>query len=476
MRSILIRLAIPTLLAVVFLAYFGVPVADRLLEDWFRADIDMRAQLLAKSISASIGPLIDKDQPKELGKFLAGITADERLVAVVLCRADGSLLLKTDRTPKSISCPDEQAAGKHTDRLVQLPSGSVEVSAFPVATAGGNAIDILIIHDLQFIDRRQSTARNYVLASAVLFATLLALVVGFIFWLLLRRWVRVLVGDIRGLRFLDDAHSESESSPILSQVRAALRDLEANQRLEIDFHENWTPHALQQVVREHLHEPEVFVVSNREPYIHNETDQGVVVQVPASGMVTALEPIVRACSGTWIAHGSGTADRRTVDRHDHIKVPPEDPSYTLRRVWLNEAEESGFYYGFSKGCGRYAIWSTFGRLFGNRTGANIRPSTSASPGWSRASPRPAIRWFSSRISISRSCPGSSGSSSTRRRSCSSGTFPGPTRRRSACALGSRKFSRTCSLRTFSDFTPGIIARISWQPSTDSSNARSTTNS
>ena len=347
MRSILIRLAIPTLLAVVFLAYFGVPVADRLLEDWFRADIDMRAQLLAKSISASIGPLIDKDQPKELGKFLAGITADERLVAVVLCRADGSLLLKTDRTPKSISCPDEQAAGKHTDRLVQLPSGSVEVSAFPVATAGGNAIDILIIHDLQFIDRRQSTARNYVLASAVLFATLLALVVGFIFWLLLRRWVRVLVGDIRGLRFLDDAHSESESSPILSQVRAALRDLEANQRLEIDFHENWTPHALQQVVREHLHEPEVFVVSNREPYIHNETDQGVVVQVPASGMVTALESIVRACSGTWIAHGSGTADRRTVDRHDHIKVPPEDPSYTLRRVWLNEAEESGFYYGFS---------------------------------------------------------------------------------------------------------------------------------
>jgi trehalose 6-phosphate synthase len=64
-------------------------------------------------------------------------------------------------------------------------------------------------------------------------------------------------------------------------------------------------------------------------------------------MVTALEPIVRACSGTWIAHGSGSADREVVDRNDHIRVPPDDPSYTLRRVWLTSEEEQGFYYGFS---------------------------------------------------------------------------------------------------------------------------------
>jgi trehalose 6-phosphate synthase len=71
------------------------------------------------------------------------------------------------------------------------------------------------------------------------------------------------------------------------------------------------------------------------------------MQVPASGMVTAIEPIMRACSGTWIAHGSGTADRTVVDRHDQIRVPPDDPSYTLRRVWVSAEEEEGYYYGFS---------------------------------------------------------------------------------------------------------------------------------
>jgi trehalose 6-phosphate synthase len=63
--------------------------------------------------------------------------------------------------------------------------------------------------------------------------------------------------------------------------------------------------------------------------------------------VTALEPVMRACSGTWVAHGSGSADREVVDRHDRLRVPPDDPSYTLRRVWLSPEEEEGFYYGLS---------------------------------------------------------------------------------------------------------------------------------
>jgi len=135
--------------------------------------------------------------------------------------------------------------------------------------------------------------------------------------------------------------------PILSQVRQVLAEAEEKQRLEIDFHENWTPQALRQVVRDHLHSAQVIIVSNREPYVHNfDANKNPVVQVPASGMVTALEPIMRACSGVWVAHGAGTADRETVDRYDQIRVPPDDPSYTLRRVWLTAEQEQGYYYGF----------------------------------------------------------------------------------------------------------------------------------
>ena len=207
---------------------------------------------------------------------------------------------------------------------------------------------VLMLYDLSFVDRRQRTARDFILVFIGISVLLLALLIVLVAWLQLRRWVNVLIGDIRGKRFLDNAKSPRSSLPILTQVRQVLAEAEEQQRLEIDFRENWTPQALRQVVRDHLHSAQVIIVSNREPYIHNfDADRRPVVQVPASGMVTALEPIMRACSGVWIAHGAGDADRETVDRFDHIRVPPDDPSYTLRRVWLTDEQEQGYYYGFS---------------------------------------------------------------------------------------------------------------------------------
>jgi trehalose 6-phosphate synthase len=97
-----------------------------------------------------------------------------------------------------------------------------------------------------------------------------------------------------------------------------------------------------------LHGEKIVILANREPYIHQRTADGrIEVQHPASGLVTALEPIMRACSGVWVAHGSGSADRETVDRNDHVRVPPDEESYHIRRVWLTEEEEQGYYYGFS---------------------------------------------------------------------------------------------------------------------------------
>jgi hypothetical protein len=347
LRAILIRFAVPTIVAVSILAYIGVPYADRMLSDWFRADVQMRAQLVANSMSTLLVRLVERNDTQGLSKYLSSFTADERLLAIVLCRANDSLIYKTDRTPASISCAEVHAVEDAGSQLMQLPTGSAEASAFSYTAANDVKFRALIVQDLSFIDRRQSTAHRYVLALAGVIGSLLALLVGFTFWLLVQRWIKLLIGDIRGFRFLDDAQSESSSWPILKQVRKALSEIETTQRLEIDFHENWTPQALQQVVREHLRSPEIFVVSNREPYIHNTGPSGPVAQLPASGMVTALEPIVRACSGTWVAHGSGSADREVVDRNDRIRVPPEDPSYTPRRVWLSSEEEEGFYYGFS---------------------------------------------------------------------------------------------------------------------------------
>jgi trehalose-6-phosphate synthase len=348
-KAILVRYGIPSLLAVFIIAYLGIPIVNQLLAGWFRNDVELRAQLIANTIGEPLGALVQKNDRTSLRSYLAKLTTDERLLAALVCGTDGTLIYKTDAAPAYLNCSNsaDMESKKKKTYTLELPSGAVAVSQFDFAPVDATPYRLVLIHDLSYVDRRQSTARNYVIAALGLFVTMLALLAGFATWLLIRRWVNVLVGDIRGLRFLDDAESALVAQPVLKQVREVLREIERNQRLEIDFKENWTPLALQQIVREYMGSPEMFIISNREPYIHNQSPNGPIVQVPASGMVTALEPIVRACAGTWIAHGSGSADREVVDKRDHVRVPPEEPAYTLRRVWLSEQEEEGFYYGFS---------------------------------------------------------------------------------------------------------------------------------
>src|SRR5690242_6105485 len=114
----------------------------------------------------------------------------------------------------------------------------------------------------------------------------------------------------------------------------------------------WNRQALQELIQNKLSGYQFIVVANREPYIHQRVGHRVECIFPASGMATAIDPIIRTCGGTWIAHGSGSADRQTVDANDHVRVPPDNPCYTLRRVWLTKQQEEGYYYGLSN----EALW------------------------------------------------------------------------------------------------------------------------
>jgi trehalose 6-phosphate synthase len=137
-----------------------------------------------------------------------------------------------------------------------------------------------------------------------------------------------------------------EFRPVLSDVRDLLARLAAEEAAGGIV--PWSAERLRHVLRRNLRGEGVLVVANREPYIHERgVDGGIQVVNPASGLVAALEPVMRACSGTWIAHGSGSADREVVDRKDHVRVPPGEESYTLRRVWLQPEQERGYYYGFA---------------------------------------------------------------------------------------------------------------------------------
>jgi trehalose-6-phosphate synthase len=144
--------------------------------------------------------------------------------------------------------------------------------------------------------------------------------------------------------FLPLRHEAERLATTLTAARAAA---EREARLRDRAESLWTPERLRIWTETRLAASPLIAVSNREPYEHSRRRGAIECSVPASGLVTALEPVLRACHGTWIAQGTGDADRETVDEHDRLAVPPEHPEYTLRRVWLTAEEERGFYFGFA---------------------------------------------------------------------------------------------------------------------------------
>jgi trehalose 6-phosphate synthase len=348
LRSIILRFVLPLGLASAVVAYFAMPHIDQMLAEWFRGDIELRASLIEGSMEERLAELVSHHDKTGVRKYLARVAVDKRLSAILVCDADGTLFYRTAPTAPEVSCGLSAAPNPGASQIIRLPSGAMHVAGFLIARPDKPAFSVYVAHDLGFAATRQTRARRYLIAFTAVSVVVIGLLVVLIAWFMLKRWAAILIGDIRSRRFLDDAHSSSLSLPVLSQVRQVMREIEETQRLEIDYRENWTAQALHQVVRDQLRSPQMIVVSNREPYIHNRGDDGrPLVDLPASGMVTALEPIVRACAGTWIAHGSGTADRQVVDIHDRIRVPPHDPAYVLRRVWLTQEEEAGYYYGFA---------------------------------------------------------------------------------------------------------------------------------
>jgi alpha,alpha-trehalose-phosphate synthase [UDP-forming] len=114
----------------------------------------------------------------------------------------------------------------------------------------------------------------------------------------------------------------------------------------------WTKESLYELVHDRLKDYLFISVSNREPYTHIFSGEDIKCLVPASGLTTALDPVMQACGGIWVAHGSGDADKEVVDSCDKVNVPPDKPTYSLRRIWLSKEEEEGYYYGFSN----QALW------------------------------------------------------------------------------------------------------------------------
>jgi len=344
-----LRFVLPLLLILAAVAYGVTVVADKLTLRWFVRDLDARTVVVAKAVDESLRDLIPAGQGKRIVRLFERMVLDERLLAIGFCDAQNELAYKTFTFPGSVTCRSVENVSAGAGSVLHLPQGSLHAAVSPVLGEGGQELGkLVLLHDMGFIEHRSADTRRYVFylfAALGLVISIVTVAVAQISWW---GWVRGMRIMLSGEWLAKPNAGPAELRPVARDIQALIRGLDRDKRVRDESQMSWSPEALRTILHEDLRGDEFLIVSNREPYIHvYAEDRSIQVQRPASGLITALEPVMLACSGTWIAHGSGSADRDVVDKHDHIAVPPGRNSYQIRRVWLTEAEESGYYYGFS---------------------------------------------------------------------------------------------------------------------------------
>jgi len=348
-----LRFILPLALALSGLAYTVIPLVDNLTLKWFVRDIEIRSELIAATIGSSLADSLAANSKAKLAGSLERLIQDERLYAVGFCDRDGTMVYKTQTFPPSILCDGDASLKSERTAVLQLARGPVHVSVMTIKTEGRTLGRLMLIHDMSWVQRRSSDTKWYLFYLFAVIGAVTSLITVLVAHLSWKGWMAGVRSMLRGegllaaLRGVPHEGYRADLQPVAQDLRALMHDLEADKRMRDEQRISWTPTTLKNILHDHLAGDEVLIVSNRQPYTHIWNGEKIDVQVPASGLVTALEPVMRACSGTWIAHGHGTADHEVVDSRGHVDVPPDHPTYKIKRIWISPEEESGYYYGFS---------------------------------------------------------------------------------------------------------------------------------
>ncbi|HEX3471799.1 MAG TPA: trehalose-6-phosphate synthase [Silvibacterium sp.] len=334
-------------------------------KDALRSDLERNAGTLSESLASKAERYLETGDRLGLEQMVQRYSNSEHLVGIGVYSRDGSPLVVTPAlnsvlpgTPELLM---DALLGNHSEsRYMRLRFKRLYVVAVPLHAADRSVAGGIIMAD----DTAYIRAEIFRVWGRVFVRIALQVLVIVAITILIVRWS--LTGPIarvadwmKALRTGEHAVPPSsndidflmplarEVAPLAKSIQRARGAAETEARLRNAAESEWTAQRLADHVRSRLDGSSLFVVSNREPYIHTWRDGAITVSVPASGLVAAIEPILCACNGTWVAHGSGDADTETVDAHDRLQVPPEEPRYTLRRIWLSAEEEAGYYYGFA---------------------------------------------------------------------------------------------------------------------------------
>ena len=346
-----LRITLPFVGALLLAALSLSVVTARTARAWFESELSTRARLAAHSARRAILDAEGAADTARLAGLLADIVRDDRVVAAALCGLDGRFIAATPRYPRAAvpcSVADTSAGlderGAHSSVIGDDGLLPLQRSEFALADGAGIRARFVVLQDRAWVAERVDEVRWWVLRVIALLALASMALTLLATRLTSLGWGRRLADALRGA----PGPARGGDPPVIEDVRAMAQRMTAA-LIEGRREAPWTRERLRSVLKEHLDGEEgLIVVANREPYIHHRTPDGeVVVQHPASGLVSALEPVMRACSGIWVAHGSGSADRESADARGRLSVPPGEGSYVLQRIWMDAAEEQGYYYGFA---------------------------------------------------------------------------------------------------------------------------------
>jgi trehalose 6-phosphate synthase len=339
-------------------------------EEEFRLknELERRASVLADSLKESIEPLLSSNSSASLKRIVDKFSNRERLIGVSIYDFQGTLLAasaqleaRLKESPKFLrsSLQEVERLASEYGESGFLDKTPMHYYSVPLIVSEKPGYVLTIYHDRTYII--ESVRRIWInsFLRALIQAFLVSLTTLIIIYLSVMIPIRRTTEWIKKLRRGElaediDPNNQVLLGPLAGEITKMAKSLgvarsaaEEEARLRQTSESLWTPDRLKEFVKVRLGGRSLFVVSNREPYMHIKKGKEIECIVPASGLVTAIEPVLKACGGTWIAQGSGSGDRETVDKHDKLRVPPEEPQYILRRVWVTKEEEEGFYNGFA---------------------------------------------------------------------------------------------------------------------------------
>ncbi|MDO8552211.1 MAG: trehalose-6-phosphate synthase [bacterium] len=366
MKQVLQIAGSAVLVVILIAGYFAMSQANQAKLE-LTSRMQSRSQVLADSLAESIEPSYNTRATSTVQRIIDRFVSSERLAGISVFNSSGVLVagsldmpITKDGKLVATAMDSDEAGGE----FIRRNDGTYYVHVIPLHEDERVVGALAVAQNATYIDEniRLIWKDNIIrlLFLLLIFSAAIFVLVRWVFSQAISKMVESLKAVRKGDSEVDTAPSSSFFEPLageISKVTTSLRQArrvaseEARMRLE-KLDSPWTAERLKEFIKAHLKDRPIFILSNGEPYVNTKVRGEVKWTTPAGGVITAMEPVMEACGGMWIAHGSGAADRETAGADGKLSVPPEEPKYTLKRVWVSPKDAKGYYNGFSN----EALW------------------------------------------------------------------------------------------------------------------------